>query len=164
MLATFEFRSSYHADHCPYSSQSRHRQLLLWLSLFLKKWAIPGLFFLYFRLFNKQLTVNKCSLKVAYDWIRTRVLWYRKRPLCQLRHNHCPRDCLFYFIAIFSCTVMHIGRFGGGCIDTKINEKINLSWFNSRPFFVFCVSEDQCDLKKSPNVYNSCPNMVSLEK
>ena len=28
--------------------------------------------------------------KVADDWIRTRVLWYRKRPLCQLRHNHFP--------------------------------------------------------------------------
>ena len=29
---------------------------------FLKKWAIPGLFFLYFRLFNTQLIVNKCSI------------------------------------------------------------------------------------------------------
>ena len=29
---------------------------------FLKKWAIPGLFFLYFRLFNTQLTANKCSI------------------------------------------------------------------------------------------------------
>ena len=37
--------------------------------LFLKKWAIPGLFFLYFRLFNSQFTVNKC-------------------PLYQLSHNH----------------------------------------------------------------------------
>ena len=27
--------------------------------LIFKKWAIPGLFFLYFRLFNTQLTVNK---------------------------------------------------------------------------------------------------------
>ena len=27
-----------------------------------KKWAIPGLFFLYFRLFSTQLTVNKCSI------------------------------------------------------------------------------------------------------
>ena len=33
-------------------------------------------FFFYFRLFYKQLTVNKCSIKVADDWIRTRVLWY----------------------------------------------------------------------------------------
>ena len=29
---------------------------------FFKKWAIPGLFFLYFHLFNTQLTVNKCSI------------------------------------------------------------------------------------------------------
>ena len=48
--------------------------------------------FLYFCLFYKQLTVNKCSIKVADDWIRTWVLWYRKRPLCQLRHNHCPNE------------------------------------------------------------------------
>ena len=47
--------------------------------------------FLYFRLFYTQLKVNKCSIKVADDWIWTWVLWYRKRPLCQLRHNHCPR-------------------------------------------------------------------------
>ena len=46
--------------------------------------------FLYFRLFYKQLTANKCSIKVADDWIRTWVLWYWKQPLCQLRHNHCP--------------------------------------------------------------------------
>ena len=44
--------------------------------------------FLYIRLFYKQLTVNICSIKDADDWIRTRVLWYRKRY--QLCHNHCP--------------------------------------------------------------------------
>ena len=48
------------------------------------------LFFI-FRLFYKQLTVTKCSIKVADDWIRTQVLSYHKRPLCQLRHNHFPR-------------------------------------------------------------------------
>ena len=32
---------------------------------FLKKWAKPGLFFLYFRLFNTQLTVNKCSIYIS---------------------------------------------------------------------------------------------------
>ena len=46
-----------------------------------------------FRLFNKQLTVN-CSIKVAGDWIRTRVVWYMKRPHCQLSHStaltYCP--------------------------------------------------------------------------
>ena len=28
----------------------------------MKKWAIPGLYFLYFCRFNTQLTVNKCSI------------------------------------------------------------------------------------------------------
>ena len=50
--------------------------------------------FLYFHLFYKQLTVNKCSIKVVDDWIRTRVLWYQKLPLCQLRHNHCSVQLL----------------------------------------------------------------------
>ena len=54
--------------------------------------------FLYFRLFYKQLTVNKCSIKVADDWIRTRVLWYRKQPLCQLRHNHCPALQILFMV------------------------------------------------------------------
>ena len=31
---------------------------------FFKKWAIPGLFFFYFRLFNTQLTVYKCSILI----------------------------------------------------------------------------------------------------
>ena len=57
---------------------------------FLKNGPFAASFFLYFRLFYKQLTVNKCSIKVADDWIRTRVLWDCKRPLCQLRHNHFP--------------------------------------------------------------------------
>ena len=56
----------------------------------LKKMGHSRPLFLYFRLFYKQLTVNKCSIKVADDWNRTRVLWYRKWPLCQLRHNHFP--------------------------------------------------------------------------
>ena len=32
------------------------------IAFFKKIWAIPGLFFLYFRLFNTQLTVNKRSI------------------------------------------------------------------------------------------------------
>ena len=53
----------------------------------------------YFRLFYKQLTVNKCSIKVADDWIPTWVLWYQKQPLCQLRHKHCQCTKLVeYFV------------------------------------------------------------------
>ena len=46
-------------------------------------------FFLYYVFFYEKVNRNYCSIKVAHDWIRTRVLWYRKRPSCQLCHNHC---------------------------------------------------------------------------
>ena len=55
---------------------------------FFKKWVIPGHFIIYFRLFYNKLTVNNCSIKVANDWIRTRVVWFWKRPRYQLCHNH----------------------------------------------------------------------------
>ena len=51
------------------------------------KWAILGLFFIYFRLFYKQLTVNNCSKKIADGWIRTHFLWFRNRPRCQVCHT-----------------------------------------------------------------------------
>jgi len=54
--------------------QPTYRNLLL---------AIPGLFFFIFCRFYKQLTVNKCSIKVADDWIRTWVLWSWRRPAPQ---------------------------------------------------------------------------------
>ena len=44
---------------------------------------------------------NKCSIKVADDWIRTQVLWYQKRPLCQLRHNHCPTAYFVSYIVTY---------------------------------------------------------------
>ena len=65
-------------------------QILFFLKI--KKLGHSRPLFLYFRLFYKQLTVNKCSIKVADDWIQTRVLWNWKRPLCQLSHNYCPNS------------------------------------------------------------------------
>ena len=41
--------------------------------LFFKQIGHSRPLFLYFCLFNKQLTVDNCSIKVANDWIRTRV-------------------------------------------------------------------------------------------
>ena len=38
----------------------------LYLLLFFKKWAILGLFFFYFHLFNTQLTVYKCSILIHF--------------------------------------------------------------------------------------------------
>ena len=34
----------------------------------------------------------------------------------------------------------------------------------SRKHEPLCGGPDQCDQKKSPNVYKSCPKMISLEK
>ena len=34
------------------------------------------------------LQLNLFNIKVSGDWIRTRILWYGKRPCCQLCHNH----------------------------------------------------------------------------
>ena len=52
--------------------------------------AIPGLFFLFIFVFSIMLIVNNINIKFADDWIRTADLWYQKRPLYQLSHNHFP--------------------------------------------------------------------------
>ena len=57
---------------------------------FFIKCAIPGLFSFIF-VFSIHLIVNKCWINFADDWIRTADLWYWKRLLYQLSHNHCPR-------------------------------------------------------------------------
>ena len=51
----------------------------------------PASFFFIF-VFSIQLTVNKCLINSADDWIRTADLWHCKRPLYQLSHNHCPQQ------------------------------------------------------------------------
>ena len=76
------------------------RSLFLSTLLYLfKNKIINGPFlasFSFIFVFSIQLTVNKCSIyKFLHDdWIRTADLWYRKRPLYQLRHDHCPT--IFY--------------------------------------------------------------------
>ena len=62
----------------------------LWIKDSFKKWAIPGLFFFIFRIFYKQLTVNVCSIIVADDWIRTRVLVLEATALPTAPHR-CPK-------------------------------------------------------------------------
>ena len=42
--------------------------------------------------FLTKLIVNN----IPDDWIRTAVFWYWKRPLYQLRHNHCPTSLTFF--------------------------------------------------------------------
>ena len=87
--------------------------------------------FFYFRLFYKQLTVNKCSIKVANDWIRTQVLWCRKRPLCQLRHNHFPLRS--FFVHEFSTYVAFSSWFISTVISVPNQESsIALTGTNSK--------------------------------
>ena len=74
---------------------------------FKKNGPFPASFFFIF-VFSIQLTVNKCSINFADDWIRTADLWYRKRPLYQLSHtttaqNMClclKQSSLFSFYAL----------------------------------------------------------------
>ena len=53
--------------------------------VFLINEPYPASFFLYFR----QLTVNMFIINFVNDRFRHADLRYRKRPFCQLRHNHC---------------------------------------------------------------------------
>ena len=75
-------------------SYGQHTQFLHSLSWGIlpqfKNLTIPGLFFLYFRLFNTGFLIKVIVNNIAVDWIRTVDLWFWKRPLYQLRHNHCP--------------------------------------------------------------------------
>ena len=66
------------------------RLYLITFNCFYAKKAIPGLFFLYFRLFNTVDRKQMFRRNFADDWIRTADLRYRKQPLYQLSHNHCP--------------------------------------------------------------------------
>ena len=97
----------------------------LWVhSNLFKNWAIPGLFSLFSSFL---LTVNNCSIKVADDWIRTRVLWCWKQPLCHLCYwSHFPPNwdtfllhhlvTLTYFDALFQGPFPELDRdvAGGG--------------------------------------------------
>ena len=65
---------------------------------FNEKWAIPGIFLFIF-VFSIQLTINKQMFNVNFadDWSRTEDLWYWKRPLYQLSHNHFPKNTYLWF-------------------------------------------------------------------
>ena len=51
---------------------------------------MPGLFFLYFGLFNAVESKQMFNTNIADDWNQTAVLWCQKQLLCQLIYNHCP--------------------------------------------------------------------------
>ena len=88
--------------------------------VFLKNGPFPASFFFIF-VFSinsnwQQLTVNKCSVNFANGWIRTADLWYRKRPLYQLSHNHCPIAKHTYCSCFITCrTLYYCGSSPAAC-------------------------------------------------
>jgi len=69
--------------------------------IFFKKWANPGLFFIYFRLFYKQLTPS-ISIIFATVGIGSADLWCRRRPLQWLSLLWCDYIALFSFLVSLS--------------------------------------------------------------
>ena len=56
--------------------------------------------FLYFRFFNTFHSKQIYNLNFSNDWIRMGDIWYKRWPLCQLRHNQCPKLLLVLLIRI----------------------------------------------------------------
>ena len=61
--------------------------------------------FLYFRLFNT-VGSEQFNINFANDGIRTSDPWCRKRLLCQLSHNHCPKAFLNKLFHTISTTII----------------------------------------------------------
>ena len=52
------------------------------------------------------------SIKFADDWIRTTDLWYWKRPLYQLSHNHCPTFRFFNVgLVVKNCPIFYASTY-----------------------------------------------------
>ena len=62
---------------------------------------MPGLFYIYFRLFNTVDSNQMFNINFTNDWIRTMDLWYQKQPLYLLSHSHSHGSNYFTFEAIF---------------------------------------------------------------
>ena len=83
-----------HADRRTNWPHAAHRMTfpsISWPTLlrklfFFKNGPFPASFIFIF-VFSIQLTVNKCSINFADDWIQTADLWHWKRPLYQLSHT-----------------------------------------------------------------------------
>ena len=59
--------------------------------------------FIYFSLFNAVYSKKIFDINFADDWSRTLDLWYRKRPLYQLSHNHFPQlPFLLFFLILLN--------------------------------------------------------------
>ena len=89
--------------------------LYVYFLLFLKKnGPFPASFFFIF-VFSIQLTVNKCSINFADDWIWTADLWYWKRPVYQLSYTTTAH--IFSFVPIFSLSLsVHVCSMSTLCV------------------------------------------------
>ena len=83
------------------TSMLKRNIMLNILKCFFKNGPFPVSFFFIF-IFSIQLTVKKCSINVADDWIQTVDLWYWKWLLYQLSHNHCPK----VFVSLFNFCII----------------------------------------------------------
>ena len=50
------------------------------------------------------------NINFANDWIRTADLWYRKRPLYQLSHNHFPKKYFCYLLIGLEINFMKLDK------------------------------------------------------
>ena len=80
------------SQDCILKDISRILGIMIGCSIFFLKsgWAIPGLFFDLFCLFNTVDSKQMFNKDFADDWIRSADLWYWKQPFYQLSHNHFP--------------------------------------------------------------------------
>ena len=82
--------------------------------------------------------------KTSNDWIQTRYLWYGKRPLCQLRHNHCSTNYAasvilnphflftFSYLSCVSQTMKKLQPFGD--VPKQLTEQLRRSFVATRTF------------------------------
>ena len=68
------------------------------LQVFLSKWAVPGLFFFIIVLFFSTMYYIKSCWWLDSNWVD---IWYRKRPLYQLPHNHCQVYMSHFWLTLF---------------------------------------------------------------
>ena len=103
----------------------------------------------------QQLRVNK----FANDWIRTADLLCRKRPLYQLRHNHCPELVHELSLSLSLSSLIVCSKMSKNAFNTKFPSVKNVSLSPNERFlscrwlayFSICIhfqKENYFNLKK----------------
>ena len=94
---------------------------------------------------------------IMLQWLHKH--WRPKRPSCL---SILSSIWAFYFVS----AVWKVGRESGTVCRGRGWGQLHILGQNivAGSFDRKCHADDQCDQKKSPNVYKSCPKMISLEK